>query len=204
MASLVIKSPGFESRILELKIGVNRLGRGPGNDFQIEHPTISTRHCEVELVGNELVVRDCGSTNGTLVTGQRIKEARLINGQTFCLGAVEVLVESTEINVAIPKFDVPDERPKPPVVSPDGAMICPRHPEVRASYQCTHCLEVMCDACAHRLHRTGGRVHHLCPKCSHPCAPLGGPRKSKKSLFSIVTRTVKLPFARGSRANEED
>jgi hypothetical protein len=204
MASLVIKSPGFENRILELKMGVNRLGRSPNNDFQIEHPSISARHCEVELIGNELVLRDCESTNGTLVTGQRIREARLVSGQTFCLGAVEILVESTETTVAIPKFEVPDERPKPPVVATDGVMMCPRHPEARASYQCTHCLEVMCDACAHRLHRTGGRVHHLCPKCSHPCASLGAPRKTKKSFLSIVSRTVKLPFARGSKANERD
>jgi pSer/pThr/pTyr-binding forkhead associated (FHA) protein len=204
MASLVIKSPGFENRILELKIGLNRLGRGPGNDFQIEHPTISARHCEVELIGNELIMRDCGSTNGTLVAGHPVKEAKLIQGQTFCLGDVVVLVENTEVTVAIPRFDVPDERPKPPVVTSDGTMVCPRHPQKRATYQCTHCLEVMCDECAHRLRRQGGKVHHLCPRCSHPCAPLERPRKSKKSFFNLVTRTVRIPFTRGSKTNQQE
>jgi hypothetical protein len=204
MARLVIRSPGFENRIMELKLGVNRLGRASSNDFAIEHPAISTTHCEVEMRDGELVVRDCGSTNGTFVAGRPIKEAKVARGQTFYLGDVEVLVESTEVTVAIPKFQVPADRPNPPVVLADGAMICPRHPHLRATHQCTHCLEVMCGECAHQLRRKGGRLHHLCPKCSHPCEPFGRPRKKKNSLISLVARTVKLPFARTPKERDRE
>jgi hypothetical protein len=199
MARLIVKSAGFEERVIELKLGVNHFGRHPGNDFPIEHPTISSRHCEIELLDGQLLVRDCGSTNGTCVDGQRIKEAVARAGQTIRLGDVLLLVDNAEISVAIPKFQMPDERPKPPVVLSDGGMVCPKHPFARASYQCTHCLEVMCGECAHRLRRRGGKTHHLCPKCSYPCTPLSGPEPKKESLFSRVTRTVKLPFVRRSK-----
>ena len=49
MARLLIRSDGFHNQVIELKLGVNRVGRSPANDFQIEHPTISARHCEILL-----------------------------------------------------------------------------------------------------------------------------------------------------------
>src|SRR6266446_3364573 len=88
MARLVIKSEGFRNQVIDLKLGVNRLGRSPDNDFQIEHPTISARHCELELGDGEIVVRDCDSTNGTFVRGEPVREARLCAGQCFWLGDV--------------------------------------------------------------------------------------------------------------------
>src|ERR1051326_7935991 len=137
MAKLLIKSEGFHGKVLELNLGVNRFGRVEGNDFQIEHPTISAKHCEVILGDNQLIVRDCGSTNGTFIDGQPIGEARLSAGQTLRIGDVELLVETTEVNVAIPKFDTPHQGS--PVVLSDGRLVCPRHKQALATPQCTHC-----------------------------------------------------------------
>src|SRR5436190_22975316 len=77
MATLMIKSEGFEERVLKLRPGTNRLGRGPESDFQIEHDTISALHCEVDVAAEALLVRDCGSTNGTFVDGEPIVSAKL-------------------------------------------------------------------------------------------------------------------------------
>jgi hypothetical protein len=192
MARLVIKSAEFKDRVIELNLRVNRLGRSPATDIQIEHPTVSAVHCELVLENDGVLVRDCGSSNGTFVAGQRIKEAMLLAGQTLHLGEVELLVETTDITIAIPKFDVP--RPAPPVVLPDGAMICPRHPKALATHQCTHCKEVLCDACVHWLRRRGGKLMKFCPLCSHLCVPLGGEPRKKKSFLGIWRKTVKLPF----------
>ena len=85
MARLVIKSAGFRSQVIELKLGANRLGRSSDNDFQIEHQTVSGRHCEITLADDHLLVRDCGSTNGTFVAGRRITETALYAGQELCL-----------------------------------------------------------------------------------------------------------------------
>ena len=79
------------------------------------------------------MLRDCDSTNGTFVNGDPVKEAWLLPGQTVSLGDVELFVESTEVNVAIPKYE--HERPKPPVVLEGGVLLCPRHPQVPVTYK---------------------------------------------------------------------
>src|SRR6266536_2099482 len=117
MASLLIKSEDFENQVIKLRLGVTRLGRSPKNDFQIEHKTISAGHCELTLANEGLVVRDLGSTNGTFVNDEPVEEAKLQAGQTLRVGDIEMLVESTDVVVAIPKFEV--IRPAPPVVLTD-------------------------------------------------------------------------------------
>ena len=197
MARLIIRSAGFDGRVIELNLGANRFGRSAKNDVQIEHPTVSATHCEIVLADDGVVVRDCASTNGTFVGGQRVKEARLSAGQSLHLGDVELLVESTEVDISIPSFDRP--RPAPPVVLADGSLICPRHPDAPATHQCTHCKEVLCDACVHQLRRRGGKLMKFCPLCSHPCVPLGGEPRKKKSLLRLWRKTVKIPFFGGSK-----
>jgi hypothetical protein len=147
-------------------------------------------------------VHDCSSTNGTFLEGQPIAEALLAEGQILRLGDVELLVESADVTVAIPKFEVPV--PAPPVVLRDGSMICPRHPGVMVTHQCTHCREVMCDDCVHRLRRRGGKTHKLCPLCSHRCVPLGGEKRRKLGfLFGLLDKTVKLPFFKSKTAKDD-
>jgi hypothetical protein len=197
MAKLLIRSEGFHNQVIDLKLGLNRLGRGPANDFQIEHATLSGRHCEIILDAEGLMVRDCASTNGTFINGEPVQEARLESGQSLQLGDVELFVESTEVTIAIPQFEV--ARPAPPVVLLDGGLVCPRHRHSRVSYQCTHCREVMCEDCVHRLRRRGGKVLKLCPLCSHSCEPIGGVKKKKKSFLGFLQQTVKLPFVHISK-----
>lgn len=197
MARLCIKSEGFDNPLIELRLGVNRLGRSPGNDFPIDHPTISAKHCEILLSENGVRVRDCNSTNGTFVDGRQIGDQTVSEGQVLRLGDVELLVESTEFNIAIPKFDIP--RPAPPIVRSDGSLICPRHPGIQALYQCSHCHEVLCGKCVHRLRRRGGKMLLLCPVCSHACALIGGDQKKKRNpIFALLRKTIRLPFSRSS------
>jgi pSer/pThr/pTyr-binding forkhead associated (FHA) protein len=184
-------------RVIELNLGVNRLGRSPKNDFPIEHPTVSASHCEIVLAADAVVVRDCLSANGTFVGGRRIKEAKLSVGQTLHLGEVELLVETTDVTIAIPTFDMP--RPAPPVVLSDGSLICPRHPKARATHQCTHCREVLCDACVHPLRRRGGKLMKFCPLCSYPCVPLGVEQRKKNLLLGLWRKTVKPLLPRGPK-----
>jgi len=111
-------------------------------------------------------------------------------------------VETTEVTIAIPKFEMP--QPAPPVVLSDGSLICPRHPKARATHQCTNCREVLCDDCVHRLRRRGGKLVRLCPLCSHLCVPLRGEKREKKSLFGLLRKTVKLPFFHGAKSKEAE
>src|SRR5262245_46967300 len=113
MARLIVKTGSLKEQVLELRMGVNRFGRGTSNDFCIEHPTVSTVHCEMTVTNGHLLLHDCNSTNGTFVHGEPVCEARLAEGESFRIGDIEFYIESLDMNVAIPHFDLP--RPAPPV-----------------------------------------------------------------------------------------
>ena len=194
MAKLLVKTAGVGTSVLELRLGVNRVGRSPENHFQIEHPTVSTQHCELVLGDGTVFLRDCDSTNGTYVNGERVQQAALSAGQTVHLGDVELFVETTEVTVAIPQYEHP--RTVPPVVLADGAMICPRHQQSRVTYQCTHCREVMCNACVHRLRRRGGKTFLFCPLCSNTVETIGGVKPKRKTFLAMLKQTVKVPILR--------
>jgi pSer/pThr/pTyr-binding forkhead associated (FHA) protein len=204
MARLLIKTEGFGNRTLELRLGVNHVGRDSDCEFPIHHDSVSANHCELIVSHEGVMIRDCNSTNGTFVDGKPVKEAWLHAGQTVQLGMVELFVESTEVAVVIPKYE--RERPKPPVTLKSGAMLCPRHPRVQVTYKCTHCKEVMCGSCVRVIQRKGGPLLFLCPLCSHKCKRIaGGEKPKKKGLMEFLPVTVKLPFAfftKGSKLEE--
>src|SRR4051794_38150508 len=106
MATLLITSAGFEGRVLKLKLGTNRLGRSPKNDFQIEHDSVSAVHCEIDVVSDALIVRDCRSTNGTFIDGEPVVSATLSAGRSLRLGEVEFIAESTDVAISIPRFEL--------------------------------------------------------------------------------------------------
>jgi pSer/pThr/pTyr-binding forkhead associated (FHA) protein len=197
MARLLIKTAGLENRLLELKLGPNRIGRDPESDFQIVHPTVSSLHCELLLSDVGVKLRDLESTNGTFVDGKPVKEVDLVAGQLVRLGDVQLLVENTDANVAIPQFNNLDI-PAPPVMEKNGAILCRRHPHAPSTHQCTACKEAMCDRCVHRVRRKGGKITLLlCPHCSSPVELIGGPKsEKKKSIFTRVGETVKMKLTR--------
>jgi predicted component of type VI protein secretion system len=62
------------------------LGRDPECDIQLESPKISRRHCCIAQVGESLVVRDLGSTNGIRINGVRVVEGHLKGGDELTIG----------------------------------------------------------------------------------------------------------------------
>lgn len=67
------------------------IGSGPHNDLRLEDSTISRRHCEIRLLPEGPIIRDLGSTNGTLVQGVRVAKAFLNPGTEFQLGNTRVV-----------------------------------------------------------------------------------------------------------------
>jgi len=91
MDKLTINVPGAPAAEIELKPGVNRLGRSINTDFQISHPSVSGAHCEIMAKDGAWVVKDLGSTNGTLLDGTPVRESAWQRGQTLRLGEVEIV-----------------------------------------------------------------------------------------------------------------
>src|ERR1700722_115607 len=95
MAKLVVLSEGMTGQSYELKVDKTTVGRVEDNTFQVPHPSVSSHHCEVLLKGNDVVIKDLNSTNGTFINNQQVTtEAVLKPGQILRLGQVEIRLES--------------------------------------------------------------------------------------------------------------
>ncbi len=189
MPKLIAKSlEGYEiSPFYYLRLGTNRIGRDSANHLRIEHPTISSSHCEITWLDEGVVkIKDCGSTNGTFIDGTPINEGKLKEGQVLRLGDVELTLDSVEAQISVPKTNVP--KPKPGLLA-DGSIPCISDHNVAAVYLCKKCKKEFCTGCIHQLHRVGGKLLRLCPECSGELEYLPGkePRKPKKrSLLGRV------------------
>jgi len=93
MAKLVILTHGMTGRTHELKVDKTTIGRVEDNLFQIAEPSVSSHHCEVLLRGNEVVIKDLNSTNGTFIDDEKISESVLKPGHTLRLGQIELRLE---------------------------------------------------------------------------------------------------------------
>ncbi|MGO8765952.1 MAG: FHA domain-containing protein [Limisphaerales bacterium] len=119
MAKLVIRSQSMAGRAHELHTDRTTIGRVDDNTFQIADPSVSSHHCEVLLRGNEIVIRDLNSTNGTYINDARVSESALQPGQILRLGQIELKLESD----APPTPGTPPPVPKKQV---EATMVMPR------------------------------------------------------------------------------
>jgi hypothetical protein len=55
-----------------------RIGRDPRNGLRLSHETVSLVHAELSRQGGVWVLRDLGSTNGTIVNGRRVVGAAVV------------------------------------------------------------------------------------------------------------------------------
>lgn len=135
MARLVLSSPEGE-RTVELRVK-NTLGRHPDNSIQLLDKIVSKEHCVIELVGNQFILRDLGSLNGTYIRGERLNgEIPLTEGLEFVMGQTRARF--------LDAHDVPARAPTPwdqatlpkgtPVVAP-GNPTMPQSPPVGGSFQ---------------------------------------------------------------------
>jgi hypothetical protein len=193
MARLLIQTEGFGNRVIELAMGVNRVGRNAECEITLDHDTISSLHCELALTNDGVFLHDCHSTNGTFINGQPVAEAWLEVGQVLRVGDVEMLVETTAVTIAIPVIE--HEAPKAPVVLENGVAACSQHPEIEATFGCTFCKETMCNACVRVMRRKGGQPLYLCRVCHQKAeriVPLAA--KKKRGFFGMLQDTVRLHF----------
>ncbi len=104
--ALVILSGPERGRERVIEGDVFRIGKSKDNELVLPDETVSRSHCEIVRDRRGYVLRDLGSTNGTLLDGAEIKEAWLKPGAVITVGKVELKVRPFAERIEI----VPSER----------------------------------------------------------------------------------------------
>lgn len=97
MAVLIGMSEGVKGQTHDVGSEGLTIGRTEENSISIDNPTVSGRHCTITLQGDEYILKDLGSTNGTLVNAEEVTEVILKPNDLIRVGSVEFLFSSEEI-----------------------------------------------------------------------------------------------------------
>jgi DNA-binding NtrC family response regulator len=69
------------------------VGRATGADIVLADPEVSALHCELRAVSDGVLVKDLGSTNGTFVSGIRVREAVVVSPAELRVGGSSIAIE---------------------------------------------------------------------------------------------------------------
>jgi adenylate cyclase len=86
LAKLIILH-GDQHQVFELSDHTTSVGRAPVNRLWLDDPGLSRRHCEFRRVGQQWLMRDLGSFNGSFVNNLAVTEHTLRAGDRIQLGA---------------------------------------------------------------------------------------------------------------------
>src|ERR1043166_3782291 len=208
MAKLVLTDES--SQVFELKAGLNRLGRRPDNDIHLADTNVSGSHCEILLEHGVITVRDSGSTNGTFINSQRVRESILQPGDLLRVGSSVLRYQADPVPVAanpirIRAVAVTEQQPAlPPVVAatvatgiapgPGGPDDCLNHPGVPARFICQSCQRIFCPPCA-STQRLAAAAAKICPTCGGFCVDLAKSRARKKKMSAGFLRLAQGALA---------
>ncbi len=67
------------------------LGRGTEADIVVDDSGVSRQHIRLDRTDYGTIITDLGSTNGTFVEDQRIREATLLDGNAITIGRTTIL-----------------------------------------------------------------------------------------------------------------
>jgi uncharacterized RDD family membrane protein YckC len=133
VAKLIVNPTSPSRRELQLTRTLVSIGRDPSNDLVLPDAMVSRRHAVIEYRGTQYFLRDCNSSNGSLVNGDRVSERGLRDGDLVAIGTARLLFrEELEAEELGPKVV---QHPSSPRLS------CPAcHADYRKSdLFCRHC-----------------------------------------------------------------
>jgi two-component system NtrC family sensor kinase len=82
------------------------IGRESSNLIQIDDNEVSRRHAEIRRVGNEFVVGDLSSSNGTYVNSRKIERATLTSGDQIQVGRTVLVFAQEAEDLPIGQVDI--------------------------------------------------------------------------------------------------
>ncbi|HLA77651.1 MAG TPA: FHA domain-containing protein [Vicinamibacteria bacterium] len=91
MAKLIVNPTSSARREVALGRMLLSIGRDPSNDVVLPDAMVSRRHAVIECRGSQYFLRDCNSSNGSLVNGDRVSECGLHDGDLVAIGTARLL-----------------------------------------------------------------------------------------------------------------
>ncbi len=84
-----------------LQKNLTQLGKRETSDFVLTDKTVSRDHLAIEYTADSFLLKDLGSTNGTYLNGNRVKEAYLAPGDVIKLGNTQIEFRAFDEKVKI-------------------------------------------------------------------------------------------------------
>ena len=150
MAKLIVNPTSSARREIPLARALLSIGRDPSNDVVLPDAMVSRRHAVIEYRGSQYIIRDCNSSNGSLVNGDKVSERGLRDGDLVAIGTARLLFRE----------EVESEDPAGKVVQHPSAprLQCPScHADYRKS-------DVFCRQCGASL-TPSPPVNAVCASC---------------------------------------
>ena len=91
--NLVMFKTTGQRKDFPLRTAVMVIGRGENCDLRIPLVSVSRRHCEISVSGDQIKAKDLASANGTYVNNKRITETELKAGDRLVVGPVVFTVQ---------------------------------------------------------------------------------------------------------------
>jgi uncharacterized RDD family membrane protein YckC len=91
VAKLIVNPTSSARREISLARSLISIGRDPSNDVVLPDAMVSRRHAVIEFRGSQYFLRDCNSSNGSLVNGDRVSERNLRDGDLVAIGTARML-----------------------------------------------------------------------------------------------------------------
>jgi predicted component of type VI protein secretion system len=104
MSKLVLHLPNGAMRDIRLDRDHITIGRRADNDICLPYPAVSAEHAVIITVLTDSFLQDMGSTNGTLVNGNRINKHFLLDHDAIDVGRVQLVyvMDEAESVAALP------------------------------------------------------------------------------------------------------
>jgi len=119
---LVLKTGPNSGQTFPLETGDTIIGRDAAATFVVNDPEVSRRHARISMQGANYIIEDLGSTNGTMVSGQRLAGPYILRpGEIITLGEhTRVLFEMVDPDATVASLrpmDVPAQPAAQPAFS---------------------------------------------------------------------------------------
>jgi Ca-activated chloride channel homolog len=82
----------WRDKTLALEFDLIRIGRAPQNEIVLQAKNVSRFHCQIKRSDGQLIIEDLGSTNGTFVNDEAVKQPRTLSvGDVVRVGHEQVV-----------------------------------------------------------------------------------------------------------------